>query len=104
MKASRATWRARERSACGPSLPAAFWVAFVVGRRTRGRALVEAGAIGAKLVLGVFAMLIFAAFIEAYWSSIEWMPSPFKFGVGVVLWSAILLWLWRGGRGRSDVE
>jgi uncharacterized membrane protein SpoIIM required for sporulation len=72
------------------------------GRRTRGRALVESGVIGAKLVLGVFAMLIFAAFIEAYWSSIAWMPAPIKFGVGSVLWLAILLWLWRGGRGRTD--
>jgi uncharacterized membrane protein SpoIIM required for sporulation len=74
------------------------------GRRTRGRALVDAGVIGAKLVLGVFAMLVFAAFIEAYWSSIEWMPSPVKFGFGALLWSAILLWLWRGGRGHIDVE
>jgi uncharacterized membrane protein SpoIIM required for sporulation len=74
------------------------------GRRTRGRALVEAGAIGARLVLGVFAMLVFAAFVEAYWSSIGWMPAPIKFTVGGLLWLTILLWLWRGGRGRSDVD
>ncbi|MEO5560540.1 MAG: stage II sporulation protein M [Dokdonella sp.] len=74
------------------------------GRRTRGRALVEAGAVGAKLVLGVFAMLVFAAFVEAYWSSIAWMPSPIKFSVGGLLWLGILLWLWRGGRGQADVE
>lgn len=73
------------------------------GRRTRGRALVEAGAIGAKLVLGLFAMLILAAFIEAYWSSIAWMPSEVKFTVGGTLWLAFLLWLWRGGRGRANV-
>jgi uncharacterized membrane protein SpoIIM required for sporulation len=74
------------------------------GRRTRGRALVEAGAVGAKLVLGVFAMLVFAAFVEAYWSSIAWMPSPIKFSVGGLLWLSIPLWLWRGGRGQADVE
>lgn len=72
------------------------------GRRTRGRAVVEAGAVGAKLVLGVFAMLILAAFIEAYWSSLAWMPSEVKFSVGGALWLTILLWLWRGGRGRTD--
>jgi uncharacterized membrane protein SpoIIM required for sporulation len=72
------------------------------GRRTRGRALVEAGAIGAKLVLGVFAMLVFAAFVEAYWSSIAWMPPAVKFGVGGALWCLILAWLWRGGRGQAD--
>jgi uncharacterized membrane protein SpoIIM required for sporulation len=72
------------------------------GRRTRARALLEAGTIGAQLVLGVFAMLLFAAFVEAYWSSIGWMPAPVKFGVGITLWCAILLWLARGGRGRTD--
>lgn len=70
------------------------------GRRTRGRALVEAGMIGAKLVLGIFAMLVFAAFVEAFWSSIQWMPIWIKFSVGGLLWTGILLWLWRGGQDR----
>ncbi len=74
------------------------------GRRTRGRALVESGVIGAKLVLGVFALLVFAAFVEAYWSSIAWMPGWIKVTVGLSLWLAIPLWLWRGGRGRADAE
>ena len=74
------------------------------GRRSRARALLEAGAIGARLVLGVFAMLVFAAFIEAFWSSIGWIPAFTKFGVGAVLWAAIGLWLWRGGRGRGDAR
>jgi uncharacterized membrane protein SpoIIM required for sporulation len=69
------------------------------GRRSRGRALVEAGVIGARLVFGVFALLLFAAFVEAFWSSMGWVPDPVKFGVGGLLWLSILLWLWRGGRG-----
>lgn len=68
------------------------------GRCTRGRALIEAGTVGAKLVLGAFAMLVVAAFIEAYWSSIGWMPDPIKFGAGLTMWLLILLWFWRGGR------
>ena len=71
------------------------------GRRSRARALIDAGRIGAKLVLGVFAMLVFAAFVEAYWSSIAWMPREVKFSVGVMVWLGIGLWLWRGGRGRA---
>lgn len=67
-------------------------------RRSRARALVEAGVIGAKLVLGIFAMLVFAAFIEAYWSSKLWVPPSVKYGVGGLLWVLILAWLWRGGR------
>lgn len=69
------------------------------GRRSRGRALVESGVLGAKLVFGVFAMLVFAAFVEAFWSSIGWMPNLVKLGVGGTLWVLILLWLVRGGRG-----
>lgn len=68
------------------------------GRRSRTRALAEAGVIGAKLVLGVFAMLVLAAFIEAYWSSIVWLPPIVKYGVGALMWALILMWLWRGGR------
>ena len=66
-----------------------------MGRR---QALVIAGREGAQIALGCFVLLVAAAFIEAYWSSIGWMPSPVKFGVGGLLWALILAWLWRGGR------
>lgn len=69
------------------------------GRRTRREALIEAGLIGAKICLGVLVMLVFAAFVEAFWSSIVWIPRSVKFSVGGALWAIILLWLWRGGRG-----
>jgi uncharacterized membrane protein SpoIIM required for sporulation len=68
------------------------------GRRRRGPALVDAGWIGAQLALGAFAMLLVAAFIEAYWSSIAVLPDPVRFGSGAVLWVLVLGWLWRGGR------
>jgi uncharacterized membrane protein SpoIIM required for sporulation len=73
------------------------------GRRSRARALIDAGRVGAKLVLGVATMLVFAAFIEAYWSSIAWMPREVKFSVGALIWLGIGLWLWRGGRGRAPL-
>jgi uncharacterized membrane protein SpoIIM required for sporulation len=69
------------------------------GRRSRGRALVEAGIVGGRLMFGVFAMLLFAAFVEAFWSSIVWMPDAIKLAVGALFWFGIPLWLWRGGRG-----
>jgi hypothetical protein len=47
-------------------------------------------------------MLVLAAFIEAFWSSIGWMRAPVKFGVAAALWLLVLLWLWRGGRGVTD--
>lgn len=69
------------------------------GRRRRFDALVDGGRRGAQLCLGVLAMLVFAAFVEAYWSSIGWIPAWIKYSVGGALWAVTLLWLWRGGRG-----
>lgn len=74
------------------------------GRRRRIDALVEGGTIGARLCLGVAAMLLVAAFIEAFWSSIAAVPAWGKFSVAGVLWSVVLLWLWRGGRGNADAD
>ncbi|MBN6149819.1 stage II sporulation protein M [Xanthomonas sp. AmX2] len=71
------------------------------GRRRRIDALVEGGTIGAKLCLGVTAMLLVAAFIEAFWSSIGSLPAWVKYGVSGLLWTLVLLWLWRGGRGNA---
>jgi uncharacterized membrane protein SpoIIM required for sporulation len=70
------------------------------GRRRRVDALIEGGRVGAKLCIGVFAMLFFAAFVEAFWSSIAWMPAVVKYSVGGALWAIILLWLSLGGRER----
>jgi uncharacterized membrane protein SpoIIM required for sporulation len=70
------------------------------GRRSRARALIEEGQLGARLVLGAFALLLLAAFIEAFWSSIGWLPASVKFGSGGLLWATIGLWLWRGGRAK----
>ena len=70
------------------------------GRRRRIDALVEGGRRGAWLCLGVFAMLLAAAFIEAFWSSIGWIPALVKYSVGGALWALVFAWLWFGGRDR----
>ena len=74
------------------------WALIAPGRLSRRRALVDAGRDGAQMAIGIFALLVLAAFIEAYWSSIGWLPSPVKFSFGAILWLAIIYWLWRGGR------
>ncbi|RNF83814.1 stage II sporulation protein M [Montanilutibacter psychrotolerans] len=68
------------------------------GQRRRIDALVEGGMRGARLCLGVLAMLVFAAFVEAFWSSIGWMPAWIKYTVGAGLWTLTGLWLGLGGR------
>lgn len=72
------------------------------GRRTRRDALVHAGRRGALICVGVLAMLVFAAFVEAFWSSLAWMPAWIKYTVGAALWSLTLSWLLLGGRDGAD--
>jgi len=72
------------------------------GRRSRARALVESGKESALLALGIFAMLVAAAFVEAYWSSLKDVSDPIKYAVGALVWALVGLWLWRGGRGSNS--
>jgi uncharacterized membrane protein SpoIIM required for sporulation len=74
------------------------------GQRRRIDALVDGGRRGALLCCGVLAMLVFAAFVEAFWSSIGWMPAWIKYTVAGVLWTATFVWLWRGGRGGAYAD
>ncbi|WP_411833754.1 stage II sporulation protein M [Pseudoxanthomonas mexicana] len=69
------------------------------GRHRRADALVVAGRKGARICLGAAVMLLIAAFIEAFWSSTQSIPASIKYGVSAVLWTLVLGWLWRGGRG-----
>lgn len=68
------------------------------GQRRRIDSLIHGGRRGALICIGVFAMLVFAAFVEAFWSSIGSVPAAIKYGVGLALWLLVGLWLLRGGR------
>jgi uncharacterized membrane protein SpoIIM required for sporulation len=68
------------------------------GRASRANALVTAGREAAPLILGAFLMLVVAAFIEAYWSSIVWLPPAVKYTAGACMWAVVLTWLGTGGR------
>jgi len=74
------------------------------GRKPRLKALSDAGWDGARLVLGVFLLLLFAAFVEAYWSSIASIPAIVKYTVGIALWTLIVGWLLLGGRRQVLAE
>lgn len=69
------------------------------GRLRRIDALIEGGRRGALLAAGVFVMLVAAAFVEAFWSSIGWMPAWIKYSVAGVLWTLVHGWLLLAGRG-----
>ncbi len=70
-------------------------------RRTRTHALVEETREALPLVYGFTAMLLIAAFIEAFWSSMVFLPATTKYAVGAVLWVSVLGYLAAAGRRRG---
>lgn len=76
-------------------------VALIVpGRLRRGEALRLAAARGIRLVAGAMLLLLIAAFIEAYWSSMTYGSTGLKYAVGAILWMLVALYFIFAGRGR----
>lgn len=76
------------------------YAALVPGRKRRWHAIRDQAVEGMPLVYGGAFMLVFAAFVEAYWSSTTWPPVQLKYGVGITLW--ILHGLYFGLLGRNE--
>lgn len=72
-------------------------------RKTRVEALRYAAKAAINLVLGAFFMLIVAAFIEAYWSSMN-SASTLRFAVGTLLWIAVISYFLFAGKTRRIHE
>jgi uncharacterized membrane protein SpoIIM required for sporulation len=70
----------------------------VPGCRTRLQSLVHAARRTVTVVYGFAVLFLIAAAVEAFWSSAPWVPHVVKYLVAAVCWSAVLMWLWRGGR------
>lgn len=68
------------------------------GKLKRSDALKEAGKQAYPIVLFAFALLLVAAFVEAFWSSTTMVSSGVKFAVGTVCWAWIIVYLVRGCR------
>lgn len=69
---------------------------------TRLDALKLSGRGAIQIILGTTAMLLVAAFIEAFWSSIAAVPASVKYAAGTVLWSAVVLYFALFGRQRGS--
>jgi uncharacterized membrane protein SpoIIM required for sporulation len=67
-------------------------------RRTGTQALVEAARESAVILYGVVAMLLVAAFVEAFWSSARWLAPAIKYGVAAACWTSVLAYFVRQGR------
>ncbi len=58
-----------------------------------------------EVIFGLWALpLVFAAFVEAFWSSTGSLPAAVKFGVGGALWALVLGWLALAGRGEGGAS
>jgi uncharacterized membrane protein SpoIIM required for sporulation len=68
------------------------------GRLRRRPSLVRAAQDTAVLLYGVVALLVVAAFVEAFWSSARWLPPAVKYAVAAICWTAVVLYLTRQGR------
>lgn len=72
------------------------------GRHTRLAALKRAAADAMPLIVGVIAMLLIAAALEAFWSSSRWVAPGVKFAVGGGCWLLVLAYLrWQGRPHRA---
>ncbi|MEW7975802.1 MAG: stage II sporulation protein M [Candidatus Thiodiazotropha endolucinida] len=69
------------------------------GQRTRVQALKHQAEEALLLVMGAALMLLVAAFIEAFWSSMQLQPMT-KYLVAALLWSVVIAYLLMMGRGR----
>jgi uncharacterized membrane protein SpoIIM required for sporulation len=72
------------------------------GRRTRAQALREAATRAVPVLYGLFALLLVAAVVEAFWSSARWVPHEVKYGVGALCWLLVIGWLTWQGRARRE--
>lgn len=71
------------------------------GRYSRMDALKQSSVISIKMVYGIIVMLVIAAFIEAFWSSLVYPPIV-KFIVGGILWGLIFFYFLFSGRRRGS--
>ena len=71
------------------------------GRKSRLHALRDAADASIRIMYGVIAMLLIAAFVEAFWSSTQAVSPELKYGVGAALWLLVGTYLVLMGRGRA---
>lgn len=70
------------------------------GPRSRRAALRSAARGCVGLLAGVIGLLLIAAFVEAYWSSVTRFPVTVKYTVGIALWLLVGAYFGLGGRRR----
>lgn len=68
------------------------------GRATRVAALRAGARAAMPLVYGAGTLLVLAAFVEAFWSSLRMLPDTLKYAVGGALWILVAAYFFLAGR------
>lgn len=71
------------------------------GRRTRFEAVRMAARTSGPIIGGAAIMFFGAAFIEAFWSSMTWIPVEIKYGIGITFWLLMIAYFVFMGRQRE---
>ncbi|ALG68191.1 stage II sporulation protein M [Beggiatoa leptomitoformis] len=71
-------------------------------RYSRLQALKRAAAVSVRLMYGAGGMLLLAAFVEAFWSSLNLLDPLLKYGVGVFLWGVVIAYFSLVGRHHAS--
>lgn len=74
------------------------WALLAPGRLSRGEALRQAAARAIGLVAGAILLLLIAAFVEGYWSSLTRFAPAVKYAVGAGLWLLVGSYFLYAGR------
>ncbi|WP_061290382.1 stage II sporulation protein M [Azotobacter vinelandii] len=80
------------------------WALCAPGRLRRSEALRQAAERSVRLVVGVLFLLLIAAFVEAYWSSMTFPGAALKYTVGILLWLLVAAYFLLAGRPRHAPE
>ncbi|EIJ43634.1 uncharacterized membrane protein [Beggiatoa alba B18LD] len=67
-------------------------------RYSRVQALKRAAGVSVRIMYGVAGMLVLAAFIEGFWSSLVLIDPFFKYCMGVLFWGVVILYFTLAGR------
>lgn len=79
------------------------WAIIAPGNFSRKQALINAGKRAMVLVYGAILLLLLAAFVEAFWSSISSIPPNTKYWVGITNWILIIFYFTFLGRRRVKI-
>ncbi|MFO2462579.1 stage II sporulation protein M [Pseudomonas sp. 15FMM2] len=80
------------------------WALIAPGALPRGEALRLEARKSVQMICGVILLLLIAAFIEAYWSSMTSVKPWVKYLVGAALWAVVAIYLLFAGRSQHAPE